>query len=554
MARVKYFNKDSNNWEYADSAYNLAQGNTVEVDTTLSKEGKAADAKAVGESLNRKIPMPVNETGEVKTGEPNQVLTINQDGAGSWEYPLIIDATKTEGYQHVVNKNGKHQELLCIDIAKPLLGIYRMSNYQDSVVYPYVRIVNGDTVLVSSMALGSVAVYYIDVFEVNDKYVQFRDFASNGHCSSYLYDVAENSWTVRKILHAASYVDFNLSQKITTPDTASVGQALAVKAVDENGKPTEWETVDIPEGDTAELFFAVYGETTYAEVTEALDAGKMVYVKYNHYIVPYTATHSSNHWFRLVNEYDMGMTIRVDYNDGWDNETYVYTTNDTLKNFYNKNQVDDLLEGLDTGGSNQPLTFTGAVNATYDGSEAVSVEIPEGGESGEARIYAEEQLATGTISSDSAGQKLKGVFETGLTLGDLKKWKSFVFKLRGAANADPGTSYLRLMNTNYGNDYNAISLVRTSASGVCVVFEWADTARTVLSLVSAFAGTNTYVEDIGKAFAGTENSAWRLAAGETTAAIAGWADLRNCADTQVVAVTKSPAATDYLWEIRGLAK
>lgn len=33
-------------------------------------------------------------------------------------------------------------------------------------------------------------------------------------------------------------------------------------------------------------------------------------------------------------------------------------------------------------GSNQPLTFTGAVNATYDGSEPVSVEIPVGGGNG----------------------------------------------------------------------------------------------------------------------------------------------------------------------------
>ena len=33
--------------------------------------------------------------------------------------------------------------------------------------------------------------------------------------------------------------------------------------------------------------------------------------------------------------------------------------------------------------SMKPLTFTGAVNATYDGSEAVEVEIPEGGGSGE---------------------------------------------------------------------------------------------------------------------------------------------------------------------------
>ena len=190
----------------------------------------------------------LNDNDEDKIGEPNQVLTINQDGTDSWEYPLIIDATKTEGYQHVINKSGIHQELLCIDIAKPVLGIYRMSNYQDSVVYPYVRIVNGDTILVSSMSLGVAAAHYIDVFEVNDKYVQFRVFVSNGHCSSYLYDVAENSWTDRKLLYAASYVDFILSQKITAPNTASVGQVLAVKAVDENGKPTDWETADASSG------------------------------------------------------------------------------------------------------------------------------------------------------------------------------------------------------------------------------------------------------------------------------------------------------------------
>lgn len=34
---------------------------------------------------------------------------------------------------------------------------------------------------------------------------------------------------------------------IQTPQTASVGQTIAVKAVDENGKPTEWEAVDMPD-------------------------------------------------------------------------------------------------------------------------------------------------------------------------------------------------------------------------------------------------------------------------------------------------------------------
>lgn len=37
-----------------------------------------------------------------------------------------------------------------------------------------------------------------------------------------------------------------ISDCVIAPTTASVGQALVVKVVDENGKPTEWETSDIP--------------------------------------------------------------------------------------------------------------------------------------------------------------------------------------------------------------------------------------------------------------------------------------------------------------------
>jgi hypothetical protein len=38
------------------------------------------------------------------------------------------------------------------------------------------------------------------------------------------------------------------SETVTVPHTASVGQTIVVKAVDENGKPTEWEAVDFPSG------------------------------------------------------------------------------------------------------------------------------------------------------------------------------------------------------------------------------------------------------------------------------------------------------------------
>lgn len=48
-------------------------------------------------------------------------------------------------------------------------------------------------------------------------------------------------------------VEFDLSDESTpalvvVPGTAKVGQTIVVKAVDENGKPTEWEAVDLPSG------------------------------------------------------------------------------------------------------------------------------------------------------------------------------------------------------------------------------------------------------------------------------------------------------------------
>lgn len=176
------------------------------------------------------------------------------------------------------------------------------------------------------------------------------------------------------------------------------------------------------------------------------------------------------------------------------------------------------------------------------------------GDSGgsEQLIYAEEQLATGTITADSSGQKLTGVFETGLTLGDLKQWKSFMCKIRGNANSNADTFYLRLMNTNYGNDYNSISLFRSTQSGVMAVFEWANSDKTVLKLVSGYMGAQGNFGEIGTAFASASNNTWTIST--VASNIGNWVDLRNCVDTQVLAVTKRPAATDYLWEIRGLVK
>lgn len=51
-----------------------------------------------------------------------------------------------------------------------------------------------------------------------------------------------------KIYASQDYVQEELMGKITAPSEAFVGQALIVKSVNENGKPTEWEVADMVRG------------------------------------------------------------------------------------------------------------------------------------------------------------------------------------------------------------------------------------------------------------------------------------------------------------------
>ena len=47
---------------------------------------------------------------------------------------------------------------------------------------------------------------------------------------------------------AKGYTDEKISGCVITPTTATVGQVITVKAVDESGKPTAWEAADFPSG------------------------------------------------------------------------------------------------------------------------------------------------------------------------------------------------------------------------------------------------------------------------------------------------------------------
>ena len=60
------------------------QGEQEELDKTLTIEGMAADAKAVGDALRKKMDLPTTEDGTISVGEKGDIPVSNGDGTISW--------------------------------------------------------------------------------------------------------------------------------------------------------------------------------------------------------------------------------------------------------------------------------------------------------------------------------------------------------------------------------------------------------------------------------------------------------------------------------------
>ena len=63
----------------------------------------------------------------------------------------------------------------------------------------------------------------------------------------------------------------NVDNKISSPNTAEVGQVLSVKAIDGNGKPTEWEVVNKPGSGPGESSPYIYMTQEEYEALEEYD-------------------------------------------------------------------------------------------------------------------------------------------------------------------------------------------------------------------------------------------------------------------------------------------
>lgn len=92
----------------------------------------------------------------------------------------------------------------------------------------------------------------------------------------------------------------------------------------------------------------------------------------------------------------------------------------------------------DEGGSAtmQPLTFTGAVNATYDGSQAVNVEIPQGGGGGTGgntywKKIAEVEVTEADVSNVYITQDIDG---NPLNIDKSHRWQVYTSNANYSAN------------------------------------------------------------------------------------------------------------------------
>ena len=78
MASLKYYNKNTNQWEYVSAGYDSGSSDIL-IDNTLTKAGQAADAKAVGDALAEKQPK-----GNYLTSIPSEYVTESELNAKNY--------------------------------------------------------------------------------------------------------------------------------------------------------------------------------------------------------------------------------------------------------------------------------------------------------------------------------------------------------------------------------------------------------------------------------------------------------------------------------------
>ena len=245
----------------------------------------------------------------------------------------------------------------------------------------------------------------------------------------------------------------------TVPEWAKQPQKPTYTAAEVGAQPSDF-VVKVNSNNIA--------DKTYSEVWEAQEAGKRVILE-DRAGQPHEYCYAGYDFLRFV--FFNGDTARIADLPDW-TQTVSF-------------QSHRIINSTDKLPNPHPLTLTGAVSATYDGTQAVTVEIPGGGDGGGEHLtsvpVAETIIAKGTIPAGVTSAAIgEGLVDTGLTLGDLRKYKYWGYFLRTDTNV-----YTSLMiGAQHKVSYNA-------SNGYGVVYHWADPDKTIAFSSTGGAGNNT---------------------------------------------------------------
>ena len=209
------------------------------------------------------------------------------------------------------------------------------------------------------------------------------------------------------------------------------------------------------------------------------------------------------------------------------------------------------------------LTFTGAVEGSYDGSAPLSVEIPSGGGASTdggvgTGAYEFSVLASGTIPANTitAAEIGNGMIDTGITLGMLRQYKIFNMLYRCDsgnqyycfAAGEPGAQLFQLKRFFYA-DSNAMNST----------ILWLDSARTAVLMLCGTGNTRVTPPAIVNNMGGFPLQGL-ASGGYAMSAINAYGNLADISDEAKIYVgvahmnSQETNTKDFTWAICGVIK
>ena len=209
------------------------------------------------------------------------------------------------------------------------------------------------------------------------------------------------------------------------------------------------------------------------------------------------------------------------------------------------------------------LTFTGAVEGSYDGSAPLSVEIPSGGGTSTdggvgTGAYEFSVLSSGTIPANTitAAEIGNGMIDTGITLGMLRQYKVFNMLYR----CDSGNQYYAFSVGNPGEPLDRHRrFIYDTYNAMNATILWIDSARTAVLMLCGI-GNSKVISPANVERMGSFGNGELCSSGDAMASINAYGNLADFTDESKIYVGvmhmngQATNTKDFTWAICGVIK